>query len=78
MTLSLAPVPLARAGTAGGVLQTSQRLGTAIGVACTGAVFFAHLAQDGNWAAAFQLGVLVATAFEACALLCALADARRP
>ncbi|MGC0314627.1 MFS transporter [Kitasatospora acidiphila] len=78
VTLSLAPVPLARAGTAGGVLQTSQRLGTAIGVACTGAVFFAHLAQDGNWAAAFQLGVLVATAFEACALLCALADARRP
>ncbi|MCC9307399.1 MFS transporter [Kitasatospora sp. RB6PN24] len=78
VTLALAQVPVARAGTAGGVLQTAQRLGTAIGVASLGAVFFAHLARDGNWAGAFQLGVLVAAAFETCALLCALADARLP
>jgi MFS family permease len=76
-SLALARVPVARAGTAGGVLQTAQRLGTALGVACVGAVFFAHLSGGGSWAGAFQLGVLVALAFELSALCCALADALR-
>ncbi|PYC78248.1 MFS transporter [Streptomyces tateyamensis] len=76
-SLALARVPVVRAGTAGGVLQTAQRLGTAIGVACVGAVFFAHLSAGGSWPGAFQLGVLVALGFEVCALGCALADARR-
>ncbi|MFE0459112.1 MFS transporter [Kitasatospora sp. NPDC058965] len=76
-SLALASVPVARAGTAGGVLQTAQRLGTASGVACVGAVFFAHLSSGGSWAGAFQLGVLVALGFEASALGCALADVRQ-
>ncbi|MFE9426800.1 MFS transporter [Kitasatospora sp. NPDC006697] len=76
-SLALACVPVARAGTAGGILQTAQRLGTATGVACVGAVFFAHLAAHGSWAGAFQLGVLVALVFEVLALVCALADARQ-
>ncbi|GAA1956028.1 MFS transporter [Kitasatospora viridis] len=75
-SLALACVPVARAGTAGGILQTAQRLGTATGVACVGAVFFAHLAAHGSWAGAFQLGVLVALGFELAALVCALADFR--
>ncbi|MFJ8043486.1 MFS transporter [Kitasatospora sp. NPDC096147] len=75
--LALAEVPLARAGTAGGVLQTAQRLGTAVGVACVGAAFFAHLASTRSWAGAFQVGTLVAVAFEVAALAVALADLRR-
>nr|WP_254553284.1 MFS transporter [Kitasatospora sp. MMS16-BH015] len=76
LSLALSRVPIERAGTAGGVIQTAQRLGTATGVACVSAVFFAHLADTGSWSGAFQLGVLVAIAFELCALVCAVADAR--
>ncbi|MER5641061.1 MFS transporter [Kitasatospora sp. NPDC002227] len=76
LSLTLSEVPVQRAGTAGGVLQTAQRLGTATGVACVGAVFFAHLAGGGSWANAFQLGTLVAIGFELCSLVCALADVR--
>lgn len=47
ITLTLAEVPVQRAGTAGGVLQTGQRMGTATGIALVGAVFFAT-AADGD------------------------------
>ncbi|MGW4645503.1 MFS transporter [Kitasatospora sp. NPDC004289] len=77
LALALADVPVVRAGTAGGVLQTAQRLGTAIGVACVGAAFFAHLAGGHSWASAFQVGILVALGFEAAAMASALADLRR-
>ncbi len=40
ITLTLAEVPVERAGTAGGVLTTGQRIGTATGIAVLGAVFF--------------------------------------
>lgn len=39
-TLTLAEVPVKYAGSAGGVLQTGQRIGTAIGIALITAVFF--------------------------------------
>ena len=39
ITLTLRDVPVERAGTAGGVLQTGQRIGTAAGIALIGAVF---------------------------------------
>ena len=35
-------IPHHQAGTAGGVLQTSQRVGSALGVAATATIFFAH------------------------------------
>ena len=38
--LTLDEVPVQRAGTAGGLLQTGQRLGAAIGIAAVGSVFF--------------------------------------
>ncbi len=42
-TLTLSRVPVRRAGSAGGVLQTWQRIGSAAGIATVGAVYFAHL-----------------------------------
>ncbi|MER7070409.1 MFS transporter [Terrabacter sp. NPDC000476] len=40
ITLTVARVPVERAGTAGGLLQTGQRIGTAAGIALVGAVFY--------------------------------------
>jgi len=45
-TLTLVEVPVARGGSAGGVLQTGQRIGTAAGVALVGALYFSGLGQD--------------------------------
>ncbi|MFJ2579320.1 MFS transporter [Kitasatospora aureofaciens] len=74
-TLTLQQVPLARAGSAGGVLQTAQRVGSAVGIAIVGSVFFTH-AQGGHpdWALAFQLGTTVAVGLVLAALLVALLD----
>jgi MFS family permease len=41
ITLTLHDVPVERAGTAGGLLQTGQRIGTAAGIALIGTVYFA-------------------------------------
>ncbi|HEX8005262.1 MAG TPA: MFS transporter, partial [Trebonia sp.] len=74
-TLTLSRVPVIRAGSAGGVLQTGQRIGGAAGIATVGAVYFAHLASSGgDWAASFQLGMLMSAAFVLVALLIALFD----
>ncbi|MFJ9694003.1 MFS transporter [Kitasatospora sp. NPDC101183] len=76
-TLTLQQVPLARAGSAGGVLQTAQRVGSAVGIAVVGSVFFAHAAgPHPDWAHAFQLGVTVAAGLVLVALLIAVADVR--
>ncbi len=62
ITLTLDDVPVERAGTAGGVLQTGQRMGTAAGIALIGAIFFA-VAADGDLqhAAAVALRVTLGT-----------------
>ncbi|MEU6172504.1 MFS transporter [Streptantibioticus parmotrematis] len=74
-TLTLGEVPVRRAGSAGGMLQTAQRIGSAVGIAAVGSVFFARVAaHPTDWAGAFQIGVLVATAFVVVALLVSLAD----
>ena len=73
--LTLDDVPVARAGSAAGVLQTAQRIGSAAGIAAVGSVFFARLdGHDGDWAGAFQLGLAVAIGFVVLALATALAD----
>lgn len=59
-TLSLRQVPLAYAGAAGGIMQTGQRIGTAIGIAVITALFFAVQASWG-WTAA-AVSALGATA----------------
>lgn len=57
-TLTLDEVPPAEGGTAAGVLQTGQRIGSAVGTAVAGALFFGTLATshgDYHRAAAFGL-----------------------
>ena len=81
-TLTLAEVPVQRAGSAGAVLQTGQRIGTAVGIAAVGAIFFAQLAENGgSWGLAFRTALLVTVGFVLVALAAAgydvIAD-RRP
>lgn len=75
VTLTLADVPVAKAGIAGGVLQTGQRIGSAAGIAVVGAVFFGRIAgSHGDWGYAFRMGVLTAIALVAVALAVAVWD----
>lgn len=75
-TLSLSQVPNTRAGSAGGTLQTAQRIGSSAGIAITGSVFYSILSSHhGDYAVAFRSGLIVIIAFIAAALLLALADA---
>jgi len=75
-TLSFSQVPVERAGSAGGVLQTAQRIGSAAGIAITGSVFYSQLdATHGDFATAFRHGVVVIVCFIAAALCLAIADA---
>ncbi|WP_213450470.1 MFS transporter [Rhizomonospora bruguierae] len=76
-TLTLSEVPVDRAGSAAGVLQTGQRIGAAVGIGAIGSVFFNSLAAAPNhWSSAFRLSLLVAIAFMVAALLAALPDLR--
>ncbi|WP_232797148.1 MFS transporter [Blastococcus atacamensis] len=73
--LTLSQVPVERAGTAGGLLQVGQRIGAAVGIAAVGSVFFARVATtDGDFASAFDHGMLVATGFVVAALVVAVVD----
>lgn len=74
-TLSLSEVPVQRAGTAGGVLQTGQRIGAAAGIAATGSVFFGTLGSShGDFPTAFRDGLVVITVAVALSLLLAVFD----
>ncbi|MET7286487.1 MFS transporter [Streptomyces sp. NPDC005573] len=75
-TLTLNRVPVRRAGAAGGVLVTAQRIGSAAGIAAVGAVYFAHLASHGSPTTALQLGLLTALGIILVALALAVADQR--
>jgi EmrB/QacA subfamily drug resistance transporter len=81
-TLTLSEVPVRRAGSAAAVLQTGQRIGTAVGIAGVGAVFFNRLAHhQGDWGLAFRTSLSVTIAFVLVALVAATADVlagRRP
>jgi EmrB/QacA subfamily drug resistance transporter len=73
--LTLSEVPVPRAGTAGGLLQTGQRVGAAVGIAAVGSAFFAAVASSrGDFADAYQHGILVALAFVVAALVIAVVD----
>lgn len=61
-TLSLNDVPVAYAGSAGGVIQAGQRLGTAVGIASITGVFFGFeqaLGWDGTFALSFAVISLI-------------------
>ncbi len=74
-TLTLSEVRYTEGGSAAGVLQTGQRVGTAMGIAAVGAVFFATIADTrGDWATAFRHGLIVILAFVLAALAAAVAD----
>ncbi|MBY8879425.1 MFS transporter [Actinacidiphila acidipaludis] len=76
-TLTLHEVPVARAGSAGGVLQTAQRIGSAAGIAAVGSVFFDGVGTARpDWAGGFQLGLFTAIGLAALALVVALTDIR--
>ena len=75
-TLTLSEVPVQRGGSAGGVLQTGQRIGSAAGIALTGSVFYGAVSSSsGDYAVAFREGVLVIGAFVLAALVLAALDA---
>ncbi|GAA2038406.1 MFS transporter [Terrabacter terrae] len=68
VTLTVAGVPVERAGTAGGLLQTGQRIGTAAGIALIGSVLYSGLAAGRGLdpAAALRVAaILVAVALAA-------------
>lgn len=79
-------VPHHQAGTAGGVLQTAQRVGSALGVACTATIFFAHAGnaasssvRAGQFSSATSLSLLANLAFlAAVALMVAFTRAKSP
>ncbi|MGW4487948.1 MFS transporter [Amycolatopsis sp. NPDC004368] len=74
-TLALEDVAPAEGGTAAGVLQTGQRIGSAIGTALGGSLFFGQLTRShGDYHAAAALGLIGSTALVTLALLVGLAD----
>jgi EmrB/QacA subfamily drug resistance transporter len=74
-TLTLSEVPVAQGGTAGGLIQVGQRIGSAIGIAAVGSVFYAQLAAShGSYNHALQGGLLVAVLFLVVALVLAAGD----
>lgn len=75
-SLTLAQVPLEYAGAAGGVLQTGQRVGGAVGLAVGTGVMFAVLAGS-DWPTAVLVSFLVMAAATLGAGVVAVLDARR-
>jgi EmrB/QacA subfamily drug resistance transporter len=79
-TLALSRVPVARGGSAAGVLQTGQRIGASVGIAGVGSLFFTRLnASHGgpspdDWRTAYQHGLVLSVVFVLIALAAALAD----
>lgn len=74
VTLSLSEVDVRYAGSGGGLLQTAQRIGSAIGVALVLAQFFSRLSSGGDVSTAFSIGLRTTIAFVVAALLVGLAD----
>jgi EmrB/QacA subfamily drug resistance transporter len=79
--LTLMQVDPVTGSTAGGVLQTAQRIGLAVGQAVIGAVFFASLSGPGTSAAryahAFRTAIFAALGFVALATVVGLGDLLR-
>jgi EmrB/QacA subfamily drug resistance transporter len=74
-TLTLSNVPTRMAGVAAGVIQTGQRIGTAVGTALLAAVFHAT-ASGGRYGAAMGLALLCAVGLVMIALVLAIRELR--
>jgi EmrB/QacA subfamily drug resistance transporter len=70
--ITLSEVPPSGGGSAAGVLQTGQRLGSAIGIAAVGTTFFGSLGE--GWTTAFRHGLVVVVSSICVALAAALYD----
>lgn len=68
-------MPLHYSGSAGGILQTSQRIGTAMGLAIVTGIAFAVLARS-DWTAAFSVGFAATSVVVLLGLAVALIDLR--
>jgi EmrB/QacA subfamily drug resistance transporter len=78
LTLSLAEIPVQQAGTAGGILQTGQRIGAAAGIAAVGSLFFSRLsAGPGDWNVALVDALTLCAGLTFLALILGLVDLRR-
>ncbi|HEY8372022.1 MAG TPA: MFS transporter [Pseudonocardiaceae bacterium] len=75
-TLTLECVPTRMAGVAGAVLQTGQRIGTAVGTALLAGVFHATLVGTGDYPLSATTAVLVAVGLITIALVIALLELR--
>lgn len=73
-TLTLSQVPSAGGGSAAGVVQTGQRIGTAFGIALSGTVFFGLIASGSSFPAALSRSMLVVAGFMVLALAIAVLD----
>lgn len=76
-TLTLESVPSELAGVAGGVLQTGQRVGTAIGTTLLATVFQAVTSGSGQFGTGAAVAMLTATGFVLLAMVLAVAEYRR-
>jgi EmrB/QacA subfamily drug resistance transporter len=78
-TLTLREITRANAGVAAGVYETGQRIGTALGIALSSALFFGALAQTGgDYHAAVGLGLAAPAVLVGVAFLISLVDILRP
>jgi hypothetical protein len=83
--LSLADVDARGGSTAGGVLQTAQRIGNAVGAAAITAVFYVAVSsaaaggtqRQADYGHAYALSLVVSVVFAAAALAVAVRDVRR-
>ncbi|MBB2996432.1 MFS transporter [Paeniglutamicibacter cryotolerans] len=74
--LTLMEVPLGQSGSAGGVMQTAQRIGAATGIAVITGIFFAVLAAS-DWDTAISAGFAAIAVVALATLAVAVADQRR-
>lgn len=72
-TVTLSEVDTAMGSTAGGVQQTGQRIGSAVGIAAASGLFFSTLATSG-FQAAISTGLLVSVCFVSAALVLAVVE----
>lgn len=76
-TLTLECVPNRMAGVAGGVLQTGQRIGTALGTVVLASAFHGAVAvSGGNYLLALSVAMFCSVAFSALALALAIKEVR--
>jgi MFS family permease len=75
-TLTLACVPAGMSGVASGVLQTGQRMGTAVGTAALAAAFHAVVGATGRDAAGLAVALFGAVVLVVFALVVAVVDFR--